>query len=275
MAKKRARRPAPRRSAPPKGKTRPQPRKPLRRAPARPKAKRRAKVAESFRHGQAARERTERRLTPAQRAARTRDANRIEREVLARKLSERSRKGWVTRRAKAEAIRRALERPEDFYRGTPSRSAAPRSSSSRSMSLTDSPTPMEPTTGETLTATPPPTSIPKSGSGDSTDLEKTFSFQTGSGDALRVQISVRARLPPGADPTNRLLYGAIAYKLDNGTEGTYTQTDHRFMKCRIIRWQNPGRKTKKGRAWRHGNQEDAWVTLGPAIRAAIRREYGF
>lgn len=106
-----------------------------------------------------------------------------------------------------------------------------------------------------------------------TKSSRTVSF-AGSGDGLKVQIGVRVNVRPGAEISNRLLYEAIAYKIDHMNEdGSGGAARH--TKPRIIRWQNPGRKTGEGRQWRQGNQNDAWVTLGPAIRASITREYGF
>jgi hypothetical protein len=49
-------------------------------------------------HGQQARERTEKRLTPAQKGARTREANRLEREIRTARRSEAAKRGWITRR---------------------------------------------------------------------------------------------------------------------------------------------------------------------------------
>lgn len=51
-------------------------------------------------HGQRARERSERALTPQQKAARTRDAQRIEQGIARARRSETARKGWDTRRAR-------------------------------------------------------------------------------------------------------------------------------------------------------------------------------
>lgn len=79
---------------------------------------------------------------------------------------------------------------------------------------------------------------------------------------MKVQIGVTARLPRGSEPSNQLLYEAIAYRLEHGA-------DHPNFDTRIIRWQNPGRKRGELRQWRQGNQGDAWATLGPAIRAAV------
>jgi len=77
-------------------------------------------------------------------------------------------------------------------------------------------------------------------------------------------MSVHARLPTGLTLSNRLLNEAIAYRVEHGT-------DHPSFTTRILRWQNPGRKRAELRAWRQGNQADAWATLGSAILAAVER----
>ena len=85
-----------------------------------------------------------------------------------------------------------------------------------------------------------------------------------SGDALRVQIGVRLRVPTGFEPSNALLNEAIAYRVEHGE-------DHPLFRTSIIRWQNPNRARPELRQWRQGNQADAWATLGPAIAAAVGR----
>jgi hypothetical protein len=60
---------------------------------------RRARAEQSQRiHGQIAREKSEARLTPAQKAARTRHANQLERELRAARRSAAAKRGWQTRR---------------------------------------------------------------------------------------------------------------------------------------------------------------------------------
>jgi hypothetical protein len=57
---------------------------------------------QSFTHGQRARERSESRLTPQQKAARIRAGNRLAAELAHQRRSAASVRGWVTRRARAE-----------------------------------------------------------------------------------------------------------------------------------------------------------------------------
>ena len=190
---------------------------------------------ESAEHGAKARKATERLLTAEQLDARRRDAERIER-------AERRRK---------KAARSTAPEPSSARRPAVSH-RLPRSSSSRATTATKN--------GKNSTRTHRQTSTrTKSPAG-------SVSFG-GSGDRLKVQISVHGALPAGLKATNRLLYEAIAWKIDNGLE------DHPRFPAEIIRWQNPGRRQKEDREWRSGNQEDAWITLGPAIRAAIARAY--
>ena len=67
--------------------------------------------------------------------------------------------------------------------------------------------------------------------------------KSGSGDRLRVQIGVTAKLPAGMAPTRELLNEAIAYRLEHGE-------DHPLFKTRIIRRQNPMllERTRRGLA---------------------------
>lgn len=229
------------------------------------------KAREAFVHGQKARERTEARLTAAQKRARTRDAQRIEAQAAQRRRSEAARKGWVTRRAKAEAVRRALERPEDFQ---PDLVTTEPRSSGRSRSLSGSSKKSRRTSGKPSRPKRPPTSTvePEWDEDDQDELDedapepgeasRTIHMGGGSGDALRVQIGVRLRIPRGMQPTNALLNEAIAYRVENGE-------DHPLFRTRIIRWQNPNRRRPELRQWRQGNQADAWATLGRAILAAV------
>lgn len=61
---------------------------------------RRARAEDHARkHGQQAREKSEARLTPAQKGARTRAANRLEREIRSARRADAARRGWNTRRA--------------------------------------------------------------------------------------------------------------------------------------------------------------------------------
>jgi hypothetical protein len=201
------------------------------------KARRRA-----FDHGKAAREATERRLTPEQRARRKRDAQRIERKA---------KKDQPPRRRRPAA---------------PGATTTKRTTTRRRRL----------TAGETTTETERPTAWPRLIDTSTSTTESTKSStpkrrrtltvapQRSSGDALKVQIGITARLPAGMVPSNQLLNEAIAYRVEHGS-------DHPNFTTRIIRWQNPGRKRGELRQWRQGNQGDAWATLGPAISAAMAR----
>lgn len=77
-------------------------------------------------------------------------------------------------------------------------------------------------------------------------------------DPLAVQISVKLRLPGGMKPTAAQVQEAIDYRINH-------DDDHPLAETKIIRWRNPGRKGS-ARAWRQGNQPDAWKTLKKWIR---------
>lgn len=193
------------------------------------RAKQRAKVravqkrVKAAVHGKAARERTEARLTEAQRAARRRDAGRIEQKVRRRK------KPLLTPPAAAPSSARYVSSPRNRKRTSGSKRKRRRTSKA------------------------------------TRTRERSFSFDAGgSGDELKVQIGVRFNMEK--EPSNRLAYEAILHRIDRDDNAPRTQT-------RIIRWKNPGRKSGELREWRQGNQDDAWVTLGPPIRAAILRAY--
>ena len=68
--------------------------------------------------------------------------------------------------------------------------------------------------------------------------------------------------PDVAAIIRRLADDAVLYRIARGHDAPKTRP-------RVLRWQNPGRKRAELRAWRQGNQDDAWVSLGPAIAAAI------
>lgn len=201
------------------------------------KAKQRAKVTAAARHGQAAREKTERRLTPAQRARRKRDAARIERQAGRGRISKKGRRAVKRPETSSQTAARSKREPRGVAPPLSIRSRSSRSSRSSTSS------------GKKSTLKPRQTLT----------LERK-----GKSDSLRVQIGIKATLPAGMEPSNRLLYEAIQYRLDHGD-------DHPNFKTKIIRWQNPGRKRGELRQWRQGNQDDAWATLGPAISAAIAR----
>ena len=198
------------------------------------KARRRA-----FDHGKAAREATERRLTPEQRARRKRDAQRIERKA-----------------KKDQPPRRRPAAPGATTTETTTRRRATRRRPPKAPRSTASTTLIDSSTSTTETTTK---STPK--------RRRTLTVEPrgkSSGDALKVQIGITARLPSGMVPSNQLLNEAIAYRVEHGS-------DHPNFTTRIIRWQNPGRKRGELRQWRQGNQGDAWATLGPAISAAMAR----
>lgn len=222
--------------------------------------RRRAVVAQSFRHGKAAREKSEARLTPTQRRSRKRDAHRVERVELARKRSTAALKGWETRRRnqgkdQGVPIRRRLA-PSQSLTGSKRRYRRAPDGSAGRPKLRPISTATKPSgTATTKSATTTPTRA----------TTRTYSIPTtGSGDALKVQIAIEYELPEGMKPTNRLLYDAVLYRVENGH-------DHPRFTTRIIRWQNPGRGRGELRQWRQGNQGDAWTTLGPAVRAAMVR----
>ncbi len=84
----------------------------------------------------------------------------------------------------------------------------------------------------------------------------------GKPDPLEVQVSIKLRLPkhvPQTAITAALVDEVIAYRIEHGK-------DHPRAKTRIIQWRNPGRRGSF-RRWRTGNQEDAWETLGRALRS--------
>lgn len=225
-----------------------------------------AAVRRAFVHGQKAREATERRLTPTERARRKREAAAVERQAASRRRAEAARKGWQTRRerqarqtpksprrkkaprAPQPAALRSRPRvtPEDFRSELEPETAAPSSTRSRTSKRSKKSTKASTTKSKPRRA-PILTVEPRGKS---------------SGDSLKVQIAVKARLPKGMKPTNNLLYEAIAYRIEHGA-------DHPNFDTRILRWQNPGRKRGELRQWREGNQADAWTTLGPAIAAAV------
>lgn len=68
--------------------------------------------------------------------------------------------------------------------------------------------------------------------------------------------------PAAAAIIGRLADLAILHRIEHGADAPYTKTF-------IYRWQNPGRKRGEDRQWRHGNQPDAWKSLGPPIAAAL------
>lgn len=91
----------------------------------------------------------------------------------------------------------------------------------------------------------------------------------GSGDPLKVQIRVDLDMPAPdgkpLKPSARLVDQAILHRIDSGQDAPFTKT-------RILEWQNPGRKRREDRAWRTGNQQDAWISLGPPLRLALLAE---
>lgn len=73
-------------------------------------------------------------------------------------------------------------------------------------------------------------------------------------DPLEIQVNVKMRLPRGTRPTEALAREFIDYRIEHGE-------DHPRATTRIVRWRNPSRAGSLG-AWRQGNQDDAWGTLG-------------
>jgi hypothetical protein len=160
-------------------------------------------------HGQAARLKTERRLTAAQVEARRREARRVTQKI---------------RRAKKGARNDAKARP-----------------SFRSIS-----SPRSKVRSKKRTLKRPP----------STD------YTIGKGDQFAAQIRVRFEMPAGFRPTQALVKEAIRYRIAEGEDAPRVRT-------KILRWRNPGRRMSEDRAWRSGNQPDAWNTLANVIRAAL------
>ena len=87
-------------------------------------------------------------------------------------------------------------------------------------------------------------------------------FTIGQGDDFAAQISVRFDMPAGFRPTRALVQEAIEHRIRHGEDAPHVRT-------RILRWRNPGRRRAEDRAWRQGNQPDAWNTLSNVIRAAL------
>jgi hypothetical protein len=84
----------------------------------------------------------------------------------------------------------------------------------------------------------------------------------GTADRFAAQIQVRFDMPEGFKPTRALTREAIRYRIKNGIDAPRTHT-------KILRWRNPGRRMGEDRAWRQGNQPDAWATLGAVIEASL------
>lgn len=204
------------------------------------RAKEQAKAAAARRaaaeHGRRARESTERRLTPAERARRQRDAARIERAE--RRRRKKAGRGTIPGQSFARSKKSIGSRGRK-QSGSQKRPKSRRIDSGKARRK-------------------------KARSAEAGAVD--VALGTG-GDRLRIQIGVRYTLPSGRAASSELLYRAVAHRIDRGD-------DHKRFRSRIIRWQNPDRDGTAG-DWRQGNQEDAWLTLGPPIRAFIRREYGF
>lgn len=90
----------------------------------------------------------------------------------------------------------------------------------------------------------------------------TETHTIGRGDKFAAQIGVRFEMPDGFKPTPALVRAAIRYRIKRGHDAPRTHT-------RILRWRNPGRRQSEDRAWRQGNQSDAWTTLGQVILSTL------
>lgn len=139
------------------------------------------------------------------------------------------------RRKDAARIARKARTPKKAQR------AAPRRSSAR---LTSTPT-------SRITPTTRSTSKP----------QPSTAATTIRGDSFAAQIRVRFH-KGGISPTTELVNEAIRYRIENGE-------DFPDVTTKILRWRNPGRRRGEDRAWRQGNQDDAWETLGAVIEASL------
>jgi hypothetical protein len=93
-------------------------------------------------------------------------------------------------------------------------------------------------------------------------VPSTDSYTIGKGDQFAAQIRVRFEMPAGFRPTQQLVREAIRHRIKEGEDAPRVKT-------KILRWRNPGRRMSEDRAWRQGNQPDAWNTLGNVIMAAL------
>lgn len=234
-----------------------------------------ARRVEAAKHGDRARRNTARRLTPAQKAARTREAKRIEAAAAAARRSDAARRGWITRRERAQGKANG-SRQRRQAGSTPWLNSGESRRRMRAPGIATAPKRRQPSTATRFAGEPEPASTTrartKATSGTTTRKATTrkatpfeLTTRAGSGDALKVQIGIEYELPEGFEPTNALLYEAVLHKIRNGTDAAH-------FKTKIIRWQNPGRKHAEDRAWRQGNQADAWDSLGPALDFAISAE---
>lgn len=189
---------------------------------------------------------TDQRRTPAQKRRITIQAERIER-------SERARRGWETRRKKAA---RVTAPPPSSARLRNLRPTREPGSESRSRPVRKSSASQRRHVNAPAIRTAPGSGI------ETIDVG-------GSGDPLKVQVRVDLDLPAGMknDPAQRshirkLADAAILHRIETGQDAPFTRTE-------ILQWKNPGRLHAEDRKWRRGNQDDAWVSLGPPLREAL------
>jgi hypothetical protein len=176
-------------------------------------AKATAARVRAAKHGEQARLKTTRQLTPAQVERRRKDARRVTQKVRRQ-----------TKKAQGATARPGLLSP-----------------------LTSSPGSMAP--------------LRKSRSKPVPSTE----YATVRGDRFAAQFGVVFDMPAGFTPTPELIRAAVLHKARTGEDAPRTHV-------KILRWRNPGRRQNEDRAWRQGNQGDAWLTLSKVILAGLGGE---
>jgi len=98
-------------------------------------------------------------------------------------------------------------------------------------------------------------------------VPSTESYATIRGDRFAAQFGVVFDMPAGFKPTPELTRAAVLHRARTGEDAPRTHV-------KILRWRNPGRRHGEDRAWRQGNQGDAWLTLANVIMAGLGEDGG-